>query len=123
MQHQIQSSGLNANVQLTGALSYEETQKWIAQSKVLVSASSFEGFGMTIIESLAQETHVLATPVGIAKELEIPHLIGDPKLDVAMLQMLLKADRPEHQIFPIEATVKAYNSIYESVSRGKAIGS
>lgn len=123
LQHQIQSSGLNANVQLTGALSYEETQQWIAQSKVLVSASSFEGFGMTIIEAMAHETHVLATPVGIAKELEIPHLIGDPKLDVAMLQMLLKTDRPEHQVFPIEDTVKAYEAIYESVSRGMVIGS
>ncbi|XOV66539.1 MAG: glycosyltransferase family 4 protein [Fluviicola sp.] len=117
---QIQDYNLKPNVQLLGSLSYKETQQWIARSKVLVHASSFEGFGMVIIEALANETLVLATPVGIAKELEIPHLIGDPKLDVAMLQMLLRANRPDKQLFPIEETVTAYINLYESVSTGMA---
>ncbi|MDB2657545.1 glycosyltransferase [Crocinitomicaceae bacterium] len=123
LQNSIQSNDLSANVQLVGSLSYEETQKWIARSKVLVHASNFEGFGMTIIEAMANETHVLATPVGIAKSLEIPHLIGDLELDGAMVQLLLKADRPESRIFQISETVDAYQTIYESVSRGKATGS
>lgn len=123
LEDQIQANGLKSNVQLLGALSYDETQKWIARSKVLVHAAGFEGFGMTIIEALANETHVLATPVGIAKSLEIPHLIGDLELDGAMVQLLLKADRPESRIFQISETVDAYQTIYESVSRGKATGS
>ena len=123
LEDQIQSNNLKSNIQLLGAMTYEETQSWIAQSKVLVHASDFEGFGMTIIEALANETHVLATPVGIARDLEVPHLIGDPQLDVAMLRMLLKSDHPEGQLFSISETVKAYQTIYESGSNGKAIGS
>lgn len=123
LENQIQSNNLKSNIQLMGSMSYEETQAWIARSKVLVHASDFEGFGMTIIEALTNETHVLATPVGIARDLEIPHLIGDPQLDVAMLRMLLKSDQPESQIFSVSETVKAYQTIYESGSKGKAIGS
>ncbi|MCR9171347.1 MAG: glycosyltransferase family 4 protein [bacterium] len=120
LQNHINHAGLSSNVNMVGDLSHEGTLWWIGQSKVLVSASEFEGFGMTIIEALASETHVLATPVGVAKDLEIPHLIGDPKLDVAMLQMLLQSDRPKPQLFSISETVRAYNTIYESVSKGKA---
>ncbi len=120
---QIKENDLESNIQMPGALSYEGAIWWTGHAKVLVSASEFEGFGMTIIEAMACETHVLATPVGIAKELEVPHLIGDPQLDVAMLLMLLKADPPKHKLFSIEGTVSAYKAIYESVSRGKAIDS
>jgi glycosyltransferase involved in cell wall biosynthesis len=112
--HQISSKRLSSNVQLLGSLSYDETQAYIARSKALVHTSYFEGFGMITIEALASETHVMSTPVGIAKSLEVPHLIGDTQLDVAMLQMLLKSKRPEAQLFSITDTVKAYQAIYES---------
>lgn len=115
---QIKSIGKKVNIKFTGALPYEETQNWIARSKVLVHPSEFEGFGMTIIEAMATETHVLATPVGIAKNLEIPHLIGEVQLDVAMLKMLLKSERPQATEFKIADTVQAYLAIYESVSGG-----
>lgn len=115
----VEVENLTDNVKILGELPYEETQETIARSKVLVHASEFEGFGMTIIEAMASETHVLSTPVGIAKSLEIPHLIGDAQLDVAMLQMLLKSNRPEAVEFSITDTVNAYRAIYESESKGK----
>ncbi len=114
---------LNNQIRFTGALDYDQTQRLIAQSRILIHASEFEGFGMTIIEALAARTHVLATPVGIAKSLEIPHLIGDSELDAAMIQMLLKVDLPETELFSIAETVNAYQAIYASVSREKEIDS
>jgi len=115
--------GGNVSVEFMGTLSYPETQDFIARSKVLVHPSEFEGFGMTVIEALASETHVIATPVGIAKSLEVPHLIGDIQLDLAMLKMLLKSDRPKAVAIDIYDTVRAYLVIYESVSREKGIDS
>lgn len=123
IEHEVNALGISDNVHLDGSLSYLETQALITRSKVLVHAAEFEGFGMILIEALASETHILSTPVGIAKSLEIPQLIGDVQLDVAMLQMLLKADRPEAELFSVSDTVKAYQAIYESVSKGKAIDS
>lgn len=123
LNRQIASKGLQSNLKIVGPLPHNATIWWIGHTKVLVSASNFEGFGMTIIEALACETHVIATPVGIAKSLEIPHLIGDVALDAAMIEMLLKANPPEHRLFDIQETIRAYAMIYESVSKGKAIDS
>ena len=123
LEDQIQTRGLTSKIEMLGSLSYEETQNWIARSKVLVHPSDFEGFGMTIIEGLAYESHVVSTPVGIAKSLEIPHLIGDSQLDAAMLRILLKSNRPKSLVFDINETVEAYSAIYESVSKEREIDS
>ncbi|GAB5416851.1 MAG: hypothetical protein Crog4KO_17180 [Crocinitomicaceae bacterium] len=123
LEQRIKALGLIDNVQLLGSLPYAETQAIIAQSKVLVHASEFEGFGMIVIEAMASETHVLSTPVGIAQSLEIPQLIGDAPLDAAMVQMLLKSERPVAKLFAVSDTVHAYQTIYASVSRERAIDS
>ena len=112
LQQRINAFGLTENVKLMGELSYGETQELIAQSKVLVHPSEFEGFGMTIIEAIANGTHVISTPVGIADELEIPHLTEDPAIDTAMLQMLLKTEAPEPVLHDIKASVRAYFLLY-----------
>lgn len=119
LQNQIKEHGLQDHVELTGSLDYHETQQLIAQSKVLVSASDFEGFGMTIIEAMAHKTHVIASPVGIAKELEIPHLTFDVALDAAMIQVQLRSGVPEAVIWDIKDTVVAYRAIYEYESKEK----
>lgn len=112
LQSQINELGLSKNVELTGILPYNETQSIIAKSKVLIHPSQFEGFGMTIIEALASQTHVISTPVGIAAELEIPHLTENLEIDGAMVSLLLSSSAPEPKIFDIKSTVVAYRSIY-----------
>ena len=120
---EIEVCDLTSNVQLLGGLPYNETQEWIARSSLLVHTSTFEGFGMTIIEALSSGTHVISTPVGIAKELEIPHLIGDLELDVSMIQLLLRTPDPSPVLFEIQDTVKAYRAIYGCESMEKGIDS
>lgn len=112
LQQRINALGLTNKVLLMGELPYEQTQELIAQSKVLVHPSQFEGFGMTIIEAIAAGTHVLSTPVGIANELEIPHLTEDLAIDAAMLQMQLKSPPPEPFLHDIKASVRAYFLLY-----------
>ena len=119
LQNQIKDHGLQDHVDLTGVLDYHETQQLIAESRVLVSASEFEGFGMTIIEAMAHKTHVIASPVGIAKELEIPHLTFDVALDAAMIQVQFRSAAPEPILWDIKDTVTAYRAIYESESKEK----
>ena len=55
------------NVHFTGILNSQEISNLLKKSKILVSCSHFETFGMTIVESLATGTPVLVTNVGAPK--------------------------------------------------------
>lgn len=112
LQNQISDLGIQENVELLGELTYEESQTCITTSQVLIHPSQFEGFGMVIIEALAAGTHVIANPVGIAQQLEIPFLTGNVSADAAMVQVQLKSASPEPIVFDIKDTVSQYKSIY-----------
>ncbi|MCT4580635.1 MAG: glycosyltransferase family 4 protein [Flavobacteriales bacterium] len=112
----VQAYELNDNIQFLGELSYTETQTQIAQAKVLVHPSNFEGFGMILIEALANQTFVLSSPVGIAPELEaIAKLKMDVTKDLKVLIALLDRDVPPARLHSIQETVSAYIKLYHQL--------
>ncbi len=113
IEKKIHEHGLQDMIQLTGFLSHTETLKMMAQSRILVHASQFEGFGMTIIEALALQTYVLSTPVGVAEENpRLQTLVNDSAEDAAMLHQLLGKPLPDAYIYSIKETVDRYLNIY-----------
>jgi glycosyltransferase involved in cell wall biosynthesis len=52
------------NISFTGAISESDKKALLARSKVLVSASSVEGFGITLLEGLASGCLVAASDIG-----------------------------------------------------------
>jgi glycosyltransferase involved in cell wall biosynthesis len=52
------------NILFTGAISESEKKALLARSRVLVSASSVEGFGITLLEGLASGCLVAASDIG-----------------------------------------------------------
>ncbi len=52
------------NIEFTGFVSDKVKRELLARSKVLVSASSIEGFGITLLEGLASGCLVAATDIG-----------------------------------------------------------
>ncbi len=63
------------NIEFTGFVSDRVKRGLLARSKVLVSASSIEGFGITLLEGLASGCAVAATDIG-------PHRFIDQGSDV-----------------------------------------
>lgn len=112
LQNQIVDLGIKNNVELTGSIPYDETLIFIAQSRVLVHPSNFEGFGMIFIEAMASGTHFISNPVGVAKRLENPFLTGDVAIDASMIQVQLKSAPPEPILFDIKDTVAKHKTIY-----------
>ncbi len=112
LQQQIAQLGLRDHVELLGLVSYDTTLSLIAQSKVMVHTSEFEGFGMIFIEAMASSTYLISTPVGLAQTLDIPHLTGELAIDAAMIQVLLQSQHPESVFYDIKETVKQYRTIY-----------
>lgn len=107
---------LTNQVQFVGTLSYEETQIQIAQAKVLLHPSKFEGFGMILIEALANQTLVLSAPVGVAYEDEkIEHLTANLETDTTTLVNLLEKEIPKSKLYTIQETVEAYIKLYHQL--------
>ena len=67
----IRAHGLETEVILTGLVSDEELHGWFAAADLYVSLSLHEGFGVPLVEAMAQGVPVLAWPAGA-----IPYTLG-----------------------------------------------
>lgn len=113
---EIEKLGLNGRIDLLGQKSYVETLELISKSKVLVHPSKYEGFGMTIIEALASQTHVLAASTGISKnEPNVNHLQFDLKTDANILNELVTSPLPEKVHYDIKNTVDLFLKAYDDL--------
>lgn len=104
------------NVEIMGECSYEQTQTYLAASKVLVHCSSFESFGMIFVEAKVNGVHVLSSPVGFAhKNAEVHELTFNLEKDAEKIKYLLDQTAPQPKIYSVEATVDAYEKNYNSL--------
>ena len=67
----VRGLGLEEHVLLTGLVPDEELQNWLAVADLYVSLSSHEGFGVPLVEAMAQGVPVLAWPAGA-----VPYTLG-----------------------------------------------
>lgn len=110
------SEGLETNISFYGEQSYFDTTRFIAQSKLLVHASRYEGFGMTIIEALNAQTQVYAFNTGIATEIkEVNQLSGDPSRDAIAIHQSLQTSTTSTLDFSIHRTVQSYRKLYKEL--------
>lgn len=113
LEQRCSESGLDNFVTFTGELKHEETLKRIASSKVLIHPSSFEGFGLVVVEALAAQTHVMSNNVGIAAEVEtIYKLTYNVDKDAETLIELMKSKEPSPINFSIKETVQQFLELY-----------
>lgn len=104
------------NVEILGQCDYEQTQSYLAASKILIHCSTFESFGMIFIEALANGTHVLSNPVGFAfKNPGIHKLTFDLTKDAEKVRKLLNKPSPHPTTYSVDRTVGAYLQLYESL--------
>jgi glycosyltransferase involved in cell wall biosynthesis len=117
LKRQVARLELEDEVHFSGGLSREETLKHIARSRVLLHTSSFESFGMVLVEALALGTKVFSTSVGIASDLqEITTFESDVEA-VSLLSDYLKNEREEVRFVPykLREVVEAYaNNLFIS---------
>jgi glycosyltransferase involved in cell wall biosynthesis len=103
-------------VEIMGECSYEQTQAYLAASKILIHCSSFESFGMIFVEAMANGVHVLSSPVGFAYNNPKVHaLTFELKKDTEKVKQLLGLPAPKPIIYSVDATVDAYEKRYASL--------
>lgn len=127
--------GFNAKVRFYGALPYEETQRLLASSRLLIVPSSvFEGYPMVVCEAFAHGVPVAVSDMGSLRALASPGVNGlrftpgDPQDlrrvvrsawdDGTVLARLSEgATETYRRILAPSPNLAALNSIYESATR------
>jgi glycosyltransferase involved in cell wall biosynthesis len=115
LQQKINELGLTDNIALTGLLDYDKTQELIAKSKVLLHLSNFESFGMVTIEAIANQTKVVAKPVGIANDIDEVIKVNGMGEAVKELKLILEQDTTSFNDlfnYNIENTVLKYIELF-----------
>jgi len=94
----IRSLGLDTGaIAVTGLVDDDALRRWYATADLYVSLSRHEGFGVPLVEAMAQDVPVLAWPCGA-----VPYTLGgaavllegDLPAEVAVQMLALAADRP-----------------------------
>ena len=124
LEQSIKEKGLEANIHLSGALSYGNVIKEMASGKALLHTSKFEGQGLVIMEALATGQYVVSSPVGIAASLSSGKLIigKDTEELAGHLIHILQLQEPDFAPeihFTIEDTCREYFSIYQGLVSGR----
>jgi len=65
----VEATGLRENVQLLGAVDDDELACWYATADVVISLSSYESFGLAVLEGLAAGTRVVASDIPAHRDL------------------------------------------------------
>lgn len=74
LRHLAKDEGVFDRVQFAGTLTKLEIKEWLLKSKLLISCSHFETFGVSIVEALATGTPVLVTNVGAPSGFVVPEV-------------------------------------------------
>ena len=124
-----ESLGIAQSVEFTGSLSPEQVRDRMWRSNALVLPSSYETFGVVLIEALATGLPVVATRCGGPQEIladGVGHLIdrnNEPQLSAA-LQWVMRQSPDEKRLrehvlkrFSYHAVVPQLLEVYESVLR------
>lgn len=110
LQKLVDANNLAQNISFTGKIDRDAVLEKMNQSKCFLHVSSFESFGMVVIEALSNGSKVFSTDVGIAGESdEITLISDDADAALKIIAFLQKGDTSPVQIdYSIEKTVRSY---------------
>jgi len=117
LKERVKQLNLTNTIEFRGKLERRDVMALLKRTKCLLHTSSYESFGMVLIEALDAGCKIVSTPVGIAAE------VGETSIESEGLASLVESslsvsgsDTMNVQFgFPIEKTIEAYDNAYESL--------
>ncbi len=115
LNEKINKLGLQDHVKLIGELDRADVLRKMSQSKTFLHCSSFESFGMVLVEALSSNAAVFSTAVGIAHEIDSIQTFKSNEEAFKLLNNYLNSEIPvvDSELFLIKRTVDCYiNSVF-----------
>ena len=111
----IHSYHLTGQIELRGELDHGSTLKMMAESRVLLHPSAYEGFGAVILEALYMGAHVVSYCQPMHIHFDHHHIVKTQEAMKKKVMELLDDQRLNQDpvlIYPIEETCKKILSLY-----------
>ncbi len=92
--------GLQQNIMLTGELPHSETLQWMQRAKIFLHPSSYEGFGLVMIEALYAGCEVISFCKPMNQDINHWHIVQDPFEMQQKSIELLQSNLPQERVCP-----------------------
>ena len=115
LQNLIAASGLKADIILTGELPHPEVLQQMQRAKVFLHTSSYEGFGVVLIEALQAGCHVISFNRAMKPEIEQWYIVkSKEEMKEKALELLQTKDTVYKSVTPfkMDDTVKKIMELF-----------
>lgn len=112
----IARSGLQYNIRLTGELAHPEVLRLMQRAKVFLHTSSYEGFGVVLLEALQAGCHVISFNRAMKEEIEHWHIVNSKEEMTEKALELLQSPVTVYKSvapFTMDDTVKKMVGLFE----------
>lgn len=115
LQKQINENGLNATVRLTGELSHHEVLALMAQSRVFLHPSSFEGYSSACLEALYSGCHVVSFIFPEKKAIAHWHVVEsfDELIQACKTILIKQFDFTKVLVHTMDASARSVISLFD----------
>ena len=76
LQNLVKNLGLEKNVKFVGFINEKQKNNYFSKSNLFISASTVEGFGITLIESMSKKVPIICSNIEVFKEINIEGKTG-----------------------------------------------
>jgi glycosyltransferase involved in cell wall biosynthesis len=111
----IGANGLQSNIQLTGELPHKETLQWMQRARVFLHTSSYEGFGVVMIEALYAGCKVISFCKPMQQDIAHWHIVENTAAMQHKALELLESNLQAEKVcpFPINDSAKKIMQLFD----------
>jgi glycosyltransferase involved in cell wall biosynthesis len=115
LQELINASNLQSNIILAGELPHAITLRWMQRAKIFLHTSSYEGFGVVMIEALYARCKVISFCRPMKAGIDHWHIVQDASAMQEKTIALLRSNLQEEQVCPfhIDDTAKKIMHLFD----------
>ncbi len=110
----IEENQLQQNITLTGALPHQATLQWMQRAKIFLHPSSYEGFGVVMIEALYAGCEVISFCKPMRRDIDHWHIVPNAETMQQKMIDLLQSNLQEERLCPfhIDDTAKKIMQLF-----------
>jgi len=111
----VEANSLQQNITLTGELQHNEALQWMQRAKIFLHPSSYEGFGVVMLEALYAGCEAISFCKPMQQDIAHWHIVPDAAAMQQKTIQLLQSNLPQERVCPfhIDDTTKKMMELFD----------